>query len=38
MALGVLGTPLTAAINAVYQTLMPVAQESLNLIVKLFYR
>ena len=38
MALGVLGTPLTAAINAVYQTLMPVAQKSLNLIVKLFYR
>ena len=38
MALGVLGTPLTAAINAVYQTLIPVAQESLNLIVKLFYR
>ena len=38
VALGVLGKPLTALINAAWTALLPVAQAALDLTVKLFYR
>jgi Zn-dependent protease len=38
MALGVLGKPLSALINASYNALFPVAEAAFDLIRKLFYR
>ena len=38
VALGVLGKPLTALINAAWTALLPVAQAAFDLTVKLFYR
>ncbi len=38
MALGVLGKPLSALINASYDALFPVAEAAFDLIRKLFYR
>jgi Zn-dependent protease len=38
VATGLLGTPLTAVINAVYRALIPLAQGTMKLVEMLFYR